>query len=270
MKKKENMIKGMLKNIFLIIAIIIVISLFATLCYGYFIKVTYKVQNPIATVEVENYVIMKIELYPDMSPNTLANFVTLANNGFYDGLTFHRIIEDFMIQGGDPNGDGTGAPTMSYIDSSIERDSEEDTEYNIDGEFIENDYEANTLKLEKGVIAMARSDYSSYASYYGSSIVEEGYNSAGSQFFIMTRDDNVSLTGYYAGFGKVIEGLDVLEEIAAVEVEAASEEDTEESTPVNPPVITSIRVETYDADYESPETHEPFDLNSLFSSSLSY
>ena len=270
MKKKENKKKGMLKNVFLIIAIIIVIALIATLCYGYFRKATYPVQNPIATIEVEDYGTMKIELYPDMAPNTVTNFIALANNGFYDGLTFHRIIEDFMIQGGDPNGDGSGAPTKSYIDTSIEKDSDEDTEYNINGEFIENEYDSNTLKLEKGVIAMARSDYSSYASYYGSSITEEGYNSAGSQFFIMTTDDNVSLTGYYAGFGKVIEGLDVLEKIAAVEVEAASEEDTEESTPVNPPVITSIKVETYGIDYGIPETHEPFDLNSLFSSNLSY
>lgn len=270
MKKKENKKKGILKNISLIIAIIIVVDLIATLCYGYFRKVTYTVQNPIATIEVKDYGTMKVELYPEMAPNTVANFIALSNNGFYDGLTFHRIIEDFMIQGGDPNGDGSGAPTMSYIDSSIEKDSDEDTEYNINGEFVENEYENNTLKLEKGVIAMARSDYSSYASYYGSSITEEGYNSAGSQFFIMTTDDNVSLTGYYAGFGKVIEGYDVLEKIAKTEVKKASDDDTEESTPVDPPIITSIRVETYGIEYGKPETHEPFDINSMFSSSLSY
>ena len=117
---------------------------------------------------------------------------------------------------------------------------------------------------------MARSDYSSYAQYYGSELVEEGYNSAGSQFFIMTTDENVSLTGYYAGFGKVIEGFDVLEKVAETKVKAASEEDTEESTPVNPPVINSIRVETYGVDYGKPETHEAFDISSLFSQSLSY
>lgn len=270
MKKKENRKKEMLKAIFLIIAIIIVLILIATLCYGYFRKVTYKVENPVATIEIKDYGAIKVELYPDMAPNTVSNFITLANSGFYDELTFHRIIKDFMIQGGDPKGDGSGAPTMSYIDTSIEKDSEKDTEYNINGEFIENDYENNTLKLEKGVIAMARSDYSSYAAYYGRSITEEGYNSAGSQFFIMTTDDNVSLTGYYAGFGKVIEGYDVLEKVAATKVKKASEESQEESTPVNPPVITSIRVETYGVDYGKPETHEPFDINSMFSQSVSY
>ena len=270
MKKKENKKKGLAKNIFLVIAIILVIVLIATLCYGYFKKVTYKVENPVATIDIKDYGTIKVELYPDMAPNTVRNFIALANNEFYDGLTFHRIIKDFMIQGGEPKGDGTGAPTLSYIDSSIERDSDKDTQYNINGEFVENGYENNTLKLEKGVIAMARSDYSSYASYYGSSITEEGYNSAGSQFFIITTDDNISLTGNYAGFGKVIEGFDVLEKIAATKVKKASTDDKEESTPVVAPVINSIRVETYGVDYEKPETHEPFDINSLFSQSISY
>lgn len=270
MEKKENKKKGMLKSIFLIIAIIIVVALISTLCYGYFRKVTYNPEKPIATIDIKDYGTIKVELYPDLAPNTVSNFVLLANNGFYDGLTFHRIIKDFMIQGGDLKGDGSGAPTMSYIDTSIEKDSDKDTEYNINGEFIENEYENNTLKLEKGTIAMARSDYSDYASYYGNSIIKEGYNSAGSQFFIMTTDDNISLTGYYAGFGKVIEGLDVLEKVASTEVKAVSEENTEKSTPVNAPVINSIRVETNGVNYRKPETHEPFDLNSMFSQSLSY
>lgn len=270
MKKKANKKKGLVETIALIIGIIIAITLIVTLCYGYFRKLTYHVQNPVATIEIENYGKIKVELYPDMAPNTVNNFITLANNGFYDGLTFHRIIKDFMIQGGDPKGDGTGAPTKSYIDTTIEKDSDKDTEYNINGEFIENDYENNTLKLEKGVIAMARSDYSSYAAYYGNSITKEGYNSAGSQFFIMTTDDNMALTGNYAGFGKVIEGFDVLEKIAKAEVKAKDEQDTEKSTPVNPPKITSIKVETYGVNYEKPETHTPFDLSSLFSQNLSY
>ncbi len=265
MKKRENKKKGLIKTILLVIAIIIVLGLITTLCYGYFRKATYHVQNPIATIEVEDYGTIKVELYPDMAPNTVSNFITLSNNGFYDGLTFHRIIKDFMIQGGDPKGDGSGTPTMSYIDTSIEKDSDKDTDYNINGEFIENGYEKNTLKLIKGTIAMARSDYSAYAGYYGNSIVKEGYNSAGSQFFIMTTDDNISLTGYYAGFGKVIEGFDVLEKVASTEVKKASDDATEESTPVNPPKITSIKVETYGADYRAPKTHEPFDISSLFS-----
>lgn len=269
MKKKENQKKELTKNIFLSIAIIAVIALIIVLCIGYYNKATHEVKNPIATMEIEDYGTIKIELYPEYAENTVNNFIALANNGFYDGLTFHRIIKDFMIQGGDPNGDGSGSPTLSAIDSNIEKGSEADVTYNINGEFTENDYDANTLKLEKGVIAMARNDYSSYAYYYRS-LLQEGYNSAGSQFFIMTTDENVSITGAYAGFGKVVEGFEVLEKVANTKVEEASEDSTEESTPVNPPVITSIRVETFGIEYEKPVTHEQFDISSFFNSMFSY
>lgn len=269
MKKKGNKKKETRKIIILTIAILIVIALITILCIGYYKKATYEVKNPIATMEIEDYGTIKIELYPEYAENTVNNFIALANNGFYDGLTFHRIIKDFMIQGGDPNGDGTGSPTLSAIDSNIEKDSDADITYNINGEFTENDYEANTLKLEKGVIAMARNDYSSYAYYYRA-LLAEGYNSAGSQFFIMTTDDNVSLTGAYAGFGKVIEGYDVLEKVANTKVKKATEEDTEESTPEKAPVIKSIRVETFDTEYEMPITHKQFDINNFFSSMMSY
>ena len=100
---------------------------------------------------------------------------------------------------------------------------------------------------------MARADYSDYVYYYGTEILEQGYNSAGSQFFIMTTDDNISLTGQYAGFGKVIEGYDVLEKIANVKVEQISEENEEVSKPVEAPVIKSIKVETFDTEYKIPE-----------------
>ena len=270
MKKKVNQKKETKKIIFLTIAIVIVLAAIAILGVGYYKKLTHEVKNPIATLEIKDYGTIKIELYPEYAENTVSNFITLANNGFYDGLTFHRIIKDFMIQGGDLKGDGSGSPTLSYIDTSIEKGSDEDIEYNINGEFMENGYEANTLKLEKGVIAMARTDYSQYAYYYGRDLLEYGYNSAGSQFFIMTSDDNTALTGQYAGFGKVIEGLDVLEKIEKVKVEKASEDATEESSPVKDVVISSIKVETFDTIYDKPETHEPFDINSYFSSMYSY
>ena len=264
MKKKINKNKQTKQVIILILAILIVLALIITLCIGYFKKMAYEVKNPVATLEIKDYGTIKVELYPEYAENTVNNFIALANNGFYDGLTFHRIIKDFMIQGGDPNGDGTGTPTLKDLD-----ENGADIEYCIDGEFIINGYEKNTLKLEKGVIAMARNDYSDYA-YYAPELVEEGYNTAGSQFFIMTTDDNVSLTGSYAGFGKVIEGYEVLEKVASVKVKKASDEDTEKSTPVKDVVITSIRVETFDTVYGKPETHEPFDINSYFSSMLSY
>lgn len=242
------------QKIIMIIAIVLVIVGIGALAYGYIRKATQKVENPVATIEIENFGIIKVELYPDMAPNTVANFIALANNGFYDGLTFHRTIPDFMIQGGDKKGDGTGTPSLADFDSSIERDSSADTEYCIEGEFIANGHNENTLKMEKGVIAMARSDYSSISS----SLTTKGYNSAGSQFFIM-QADNYNLNGAYAGFGKVIEGLDIVDQIANVEV-VTRDENAEEglNKPVNPPVITSIKVETYGVDYGKPKTLEPF------------
>lgn len=238
------------QKIIMIIAIVLVVAVIAGLIYGYIRKATNKVQNPIATIEVEGFGTMKIELYPDQAPNTVANFIALANNGFYNGTTFHRIISDFMIQGGDKNGDGTGMPTLADIGAGGE-----DT-YTIKGEFVANNDYQNTIRHERGVISMARSDYSQLGLY------EEGYNSAGSQFFIMT-EDNSQLNGQYAAFGKMIEGYDVLDKIAAVEV-TAEEEGDEESTPVNPPVITKIEVDTFGVDYGLPETQEPFDYQSWF------
>lgn len=268
MKKTANKKKETKKIIFLLVAILILAAIITTLCIGYYQKATYKGQNPIATMEIKDYGTIKIELYPEYAENTVKNFIALANNGFYDGLTFHRIIKDFMVQGGDIKGDGTGSPNLSVINKNVTEGSSADITYNIDGEFEINGYENNILKLEKGVIAMARTDYTDYVYYYGldSSVIKEGYNSAGSQFFIMTTDDNVQLTGYYAGFGKVIEGFDVLEKLANTKVEKASEDSTEVSKPVEAPIITSIRVETFDGKYDTPKTHEQFDMESYLGS----
>ena len=245
------------KNIIWIVALVLVIVLIGVIAYGYYQKATLEVKNPIATMEVENFGTIKMELYPDLAPETVANFVALANRGFYDGLTFHRIVKDFMIQGGDPNGDGSGSAKISDL-----KDGGEDTEYTIKGEFFANGKD-NNLKFEEGVLAMARSDYTAYSS----SLTEESYNSGSSQFFIMTKESS-SLNGYYTSFGKVTEGLDVVHQIENVEVKAAESEDgttnenAEVSTPVNPPKITSIRVETYGVDYGLPETLTPFDYMS--------
>ena len=143
-------------------------------------------ENPIVTMEIEDYGTIKIELYPEYAPNTVANFVNLIESGFYDGLTFHRLVPGFVLQGGDPDGDGTGGPG-----------------YTIDGEFKANGYTQNTLSHDKGVISMARS---------------MDYDSAGSQFFIVLDDSaKSSLDGMYAGFGRVTEGMEILEEIEANE-----------------------------------------------------
>ena len=253
--KKKNMI-----TIVLIILIIAVLAGIGFLGYGVYKKYTRQVPNPIATIEIQDYGTIKVELYPDKAPNTVTNFVCLANRGFYNGLTFHRTIPEFMVQGGDPNGDGTGGPTLSNL-----KDDGETKEYSIKGEFIANGYTKNNIKMERGVIAMARTDYTSIG------LAEEGYNSAGSQFFIMQKD-NTSLDGLYAGFGKVVEGIEVVDKIANVQVHYRSEELAEDKEvpkdaegneissdkPVTDVVINNITVDTYGVDYGVPETMEPF------------
>jgi peptidyl-prolyl cis-trans isomerase B (cyclophilin B) len=139
-------------------------------------------ENPIVTITMENNDEIKVELYPNIAPNTVNNFISLVESGFYDGLTFHRVIPGFMIQGGDPEGTGTGGP-----------------DYEIKGEFSSNGFE-NDVKHERGIISMARTQVP---------------DSAGSQFFIMIADAN-SLDGDYAAFGKVTAGMDVVDSIVSV------------------------------------------------------
>lgn len=267
--------KNILVRILLILGILLAIAGIVFVCYGVYKKFTLDIPNPVATMEVEGYGTVKIELYPDKAPNTVANFIRLANRGFYNGTTFHRTMPDFVIQGGARQGDTTASPMLSDIMDNVENDAE----YNIPGEFIANGYEENNIKHEKGVISMARSDYSSWG------YTTEGYNSAGCQFFIVTGDDSSSsLDGLYAAFGKVIEGMDVVEKISNVEVyyrdsevdsdyEAPKDEEgnqIQSDTPKEEPVIKSITVETYGVDYGVPNTVEPFDLNSLYSQYLGH
>lgn len=138
---------------------------------------------PVATITIKDYGVIEAELYPHIAPNTVYNFISLSNKGFYDGLKIHRIVKDFVIQGGDPEGTGAGGPG-----------------YTINGEFTSNGFE-NNLKHTTGVLSMARTD---------------DKNSAGSQFFIMTNDSS-QLDGAYASFGKVIKGLDIVKKIEASE-----------------------------------------------------
>lgn len=143
-----------------------------------------RTENPIVTMEISDYGTIKIELYPKYAPNTVANFVNLVESGFYNDNTFHRLVPGFVLQGGDPDGDGSGGPG-----------------YTIKGEFSENGYVKNTLKHDKGVVSMARTNMP---------------NSAGSQFFIVLDDTetiHASLDNKYAAFGKVIEGMDIIENI---------------------------------------------------------
>ena len=170
-------------------------------------------QNPIITFEMENGDIMKAELYPQVAPNTVNNFISLVNNGFYDGLIFHRVINGFMIQGGDAEGTGMGGPG-----------------YGIKGEFAQNGF-ANDLKQSAGVLSMARSMMP---------------NSAGSQFFIMHKDAP-HLDGAYAAFGKIIEGMDVVNKIAEVATDYSDR-------PMEDQRMKTVTVETFGVDYGEPET----------------
>ena len=253
-KEKRNYSK-IIALVITVIAIIVVLGAIAWTLNTVIKKQNFVAENPIATIEIENMGTITVELYPQYAPNTVANFIALANSGFYNGLTFHRTIPDFMIQGGDPNGDGSGNATLKDIGK------DEDEEYAIKGEFIINGFNQNTLKHTRGVISMARSDYSSLG------FTTQGYNSASCQFFIMTAD-NSSLDGTYAAFGKVQDGMDIVDQISNVEVETreSDDENLTADRPVNPPVITSISVDTKGVDYGVPETVEPFDYSSYIMS----
>ena len=241
------------KNVLWIIALILVIVLIEGILYGYYKSKNVKIQNPIATMEIENYGTIKIELYPELAKDTVANFTALANRGFYNGLTFHRVIKDFMIQGGDKEGTGAGSAKISDL-----KDKGEDKPYTIKGEFIANGVD-NKLKFEEGVLGMARSDYMAYSP----SLDTESYNSGSSQFFIMTKY-NPSLNGHYTSFGKVIEGMDVVHKIENVEVKAPDNaevsQNIEKSIPVTPIKITKVSVDTFGQDLGLPKTLQPFDM----------
>ena len=168
--------------------------------------------NPVVTIEMENGGVMKVELYPETAPNTVANFISLVEKGFYNGTIFHRVIPGFMIQGGDPEGTGMGGPG-----------------YRIKGEFTANRFQ-NDLKHTKGVISLARSGHP---------------DSAGSQFFIMV-DDAPHLDGQYASFGKVIEGIEVADQIVSVATNYSDR-------PLEEQRMRSVTVETFGETYPQPK-----------------
>ena len=169
--------------------------------------------NPIVTITMENGDVMKAELYPEIAPNTVNNFISLIQKGFYNGLTFHRVIPGFMIQGGCPEGTGTGGPG-----------------YSIRGEFAQNGFR-NDLAHTEGVLSMARAMHP---------------DSAGSQFFIMHKT-SPHLDGAYAAFGKVTEGLEIVDKIASTPTDFRD-------MPLEPQKIRTITVETFGKEYPKPET----------------
>ena len=168
---------------------------------------------PIVTIEMEDGDVIKAELYPGIAPNTVNNFISLINKGFYNGVGFHRVINGFMLQGGDPDGNGTGGPG-----------------YSIRGEFTSNGFK-NDLKHEPGVLSMARTMFP---------------DSAGSQFFIMHKA-SPHLDGEYAAFGRVIDGMDVVNRIAETETDFSDR-------PKEPQIMRSVTVDTFGVEYPEPET----------------
>lgn len=256
MKKKTQLV------IWIILAVLAV-ALCALICVNIANAKLHEVKNPVVTFEIENYGNIKIELYPEYAPNTVANFINLINKGFYTGKVFYG--KDVNAIYAEKNAEGESVePTMSLIDSSISAGSDNDFEYQINGEFVANDFEQNTLKHEKGTISMLRQNYSSY---FG--LTDEAYNSASSHFQIML-EDNRNLNGMYAAFGKVVEGLDVVQNIFNSETVAASEEEETEDTTENviedfatPATIKSASVEAYGVDYGAPEVHKAFDYSSF-------
>ena len=169
--------------------------------------------NPVVTIEMENGDVMKVELYPEIAPNTVNNFISLVNKGFYDGLIFHRVIRGFMIQGGCPDGTGMGGPG-----------------HRIKGEFLQNGF-PNTLKHEPGVISMARAMHP---------------DSAGSQLFIMHKN-SPHLDGAYAAFGKIIEGIVVVNKIAETATDYSDR-------PLAEQKMKKVTVDTFGETYPEPET----------------
>lgn len=182
-----------------------------------------RTENPIVTMEISDYGTIKIELYPKYAPNTVANFVNLVESGFYNDNTFHRLVPGFVLQGGDPDGDGTGGPG-----------------YTIKGEFSENGYVKNTLKHDKGVVSMARTNMP---------------NSAGSQFFIVLDDTetvHASLDNKYAAFGKVIEGMEIIENIE----KNAAVKDNQSGKLKKNITIKNATVDTFGKEYSGKKIQE--------------
>lgn len=169
-------------------------------------------QNPVVTITMANGDVMKAELYPEIAPNSVNNFISLVKKGFYDGLIFHRVIRGFMIQGGCPDGTGMGGPG-----------------YSIKGEFTQNGFK-NDLKHTEGVLSMARAMHP---------------DSAGSQFFLMHKT-SPHLDGAYAAFGKVIEGMEIVDKIAETPTDY-------NDRPLEDQVIKSMTVETFGESYPEPE-----------------
>lgn len=306
------------KRILLLAAIVVVLVLICTVVVVFARSKVDNDSNPVVTMEIENYGTIKIELYPDMAPNTVKNFVALVNSGYYNGKTISE-LEDSRIIGGfdltaeseeDSKDSKNDSKKDSKKDAEVEdseeeeevkvgpllsnvktlKEGEEDDSYAIEGEFVEAGYTDNKLSHQRGVISMARDDYNDYQSElymmqvmgyssYLDTIVKLMDNSASGGFFIMTKND-ISYDGQYAAFGKVIEGMEVVDKIAEVETKADANKDKKDKksketsdenadkTPNKEIKIKNVTVDTKGVKYGEPETTSKVDFSTLFGSLL--
>ncbi len=298
--------KKFLISLILVIIILALIGLNGWLIYSANSAKSEEVKNPVLSLDIKDYGTVKIELYPEYAPNTVKNIIALANNGYYNGKIFYGSDDVAIYVGRNSKGESEN-PTMSDIDKSItpasdesadensnqstdgipegvenvvtdgsaestdsstNETSDEDYEYEIDGEFVANGFKQNTLKNEKGVVSLVRADYTKQMS----TLTKQSYNSGSSQFTIAMTDDAKDLNGLYASFGRISEGMDIIEKIYGLDIKTEDSEDSNTTTApttedesinafANPPVISSATVETYGVNYGLPETHKAFDYS---------
>ena len=287
------------KIISVLIILVLLVAIVAMIVNVTMAKVDKK-HNPVVTMDVEGYGTIKIELYPDMAPNTVKNFIRLAQRGFYNGKTFND-IEEGLVRGGavveeettdDKKEDDKKEDTTATVETGEEEktatgpkysdirdlaEGEEDKVYSIPGEFMEKGFDDNTLAHQRGVISMYRKTSSLYQQEiammqmmgytdYLDTILNKLYDSQDSQFFILT-ENNSDFDGTFTAFGRVTEGMEVVDKIAKLELKKETSEDGEKNDstkPVKPAVISNVTVDTFGVDYGEPQVEEVFDFDAIF------
>ena len=245
-----------LKNVFIVAIILVLLLVLGVIGRGIYNNYFAESKNPIAKIEIENYGVIEIELYPEYAHNTVATFIKLAENGFYNGKVLYGKDDLCLYAGRNAEGEVV-VPKANMIDPEVEAGSDEDIEFQIDGEFVVNGYEENVLSHEEGVLTMIRYDYTQQIP----TLTTESYNSGNAQLGIMI-DNGRSLNGLYAGFGKIINGMDIVKKIVADTqiVEVPEEEKTGIDEFSSKPVIKSVTVDTFGKNYGVPYYEEFFDF----------
>lgn len=270
-----------MKNFKKIIAVVLVLALIAATVatvINIVLAKNDKKHNPVVTMEIEGYGNVKLELDPEAAPNTVKNFIRLAQRGYYNGKTFSDVQEGLVVGGlDDVSGEEKKemvAPKLSDIKDGVAEN--EDKEYSIPGEFIEKGHK-NMLSHQRGVISMTRTTYNDYQQEiamiqmigygdYINGVVDKMYNSQAAGFFILTEDE-IGYDGTYSAFGRVVDGMDIIDTISKLELEKNTDSEGKETTGtgiVNAPVIKNVTVDTYGVDYGIPETESAYDFEAIF------